>query len=106
MKLRVLVATFVVLACCAVACSLNPQPLPPGTYDAGGTGLDASKGDKDGSTTFGDAGGIPEDGGRDAGQTTTDAGEDASDASDGGELDASDAEVDAAIDAPNDVVGD
>ncbi len=106
MRLRVVFAGLFVIACCVGACSLNPQPLPPGQYDAGGTGIDAGKGGNDGSTTFGDAGNVPEDAGSDAAPTVSDGGEDASDASDGGEFDASDAEVDASSDASNDVTGD
>jgi len=99
MKIRVVLTALFVLACCVGACSLNPQPLPPGQYDAGA--LDASKGGND-ATTFGDAGGVPEDAGSDSEPTSAEAGEDASDAGDASEIDAGDAEVDAPIDALGD----
>jgi hypothetical protein len=83
------------------ACSLNPQPLPPGNPDGSTVGLDAGK---EGAPFFDDAGGSLDaevdaqppptgDGGADA-----DAGE-ASDASEDASLDASDAAADAADDA-------
>ncbi len=98
MKLRTLLVALVAFACSAGACSLNPQPLPPGQYDAATTGSpDAGKGDDGGA--FGD-GGVPtsEDAGSDASE------EDAGDAeTDAGAGDAEvDAEVDAVADAPSD----
>jgi hypothetical protein len=104
MKLRAIVVVLFAFACSAGACSLNPQPLPPGSYDGSTAGLDAGKGGSD-ATAFGDAGAPPpEDAGvdapvldgdaGDAGDAESDATTDAGDA----EVDASDAEADAATD--------
>lgn len=92
-------ALFLLVAASAamVACSLNPQPLPP--EDTNGFGADAGT-SKDSSPTTGDATGPTQDGGADidgavldAGSDASDAG-DASDASDGG-ADGGDAALDA-----------
>jgi hypothetical protein len=76
-----------------VACSLNPQPLPPGSPD-GSLGLD-SGGSKDGASSFGDAGNPPP---ADAGADVEVPGSDASAndaAATDAEADAGDAETDA-----------
>ncbi len=92
MKIRTLLVAFVAFACSAGACSLNPQPLPPGSYDGSTAGLDAGKGGAD-SSAFGDVAAPPvEDAGAD-GSPTLDGG--AGDAESAAATDAADAEVDA-----------
>ncbi len=91
----------------AAACSLNPQPLPPGANypgDDAGTGMGVDGSVQQDGGAFGDAGWPPdEDGGVDA-AGSLDAGDAAVDASDAGEdadadVDASDASDDASEDA-------
>lgn len=87
----------------ALACSLNPQPLPPGTYDGGATGVDASV--EDSGATFGEAGATP-DAQSDAAlppddDASVDSG-DASDAGDANQSDAADGSEDAEPDAADD----
>ena len=104
MKLRraVLVAVFVAGA--AIACSLNPQPLPPGQPDGSTTGLDAGKGND--GTGFGDSGGFSPDGESDSAPLPqsdggeNDAAEDAGDAADAADA-GEDAADDGALDAPS-----
>ena len=87
----------VALAAMGVACSLNPQPYPPGTTfatddagsDAGSPfGNDASLGD---AGSGGDASPTPKEAGSDAGDAGSDATSDAGDAGD------ADAPTDAAL---------
>jgi hypothetical protein len=94
MRLRVVTLFFSCSALAAMwACALNPQPLPPDTYDASAdaalTANDSGAGGMDGSA---DDGSIPQ--GEDA---STDALNDASDAGD-----ASDAAEDSRDDDAND----
>lgn len=87
-------------AALGVACSLNPQPLPPDNPDAGGLAIDG--GTKDATPTGFDSGGgdasfdaappPPGDGGEDASEDASDAETDAADASD---ADADDGATDA-----------
>jgi hypothetical protein len=104
------------------ACSLNPQPLPPETFDggvsmassdAGGASLGAADGaatppimTPDASSSAGDDGGASPTG-TDASETSEASSEDAAsamtDASDASAADATDAAVDAPTDAPADV---
>ncbi len=89
------VATALVLASIAAACSLNPQPIPPGEQpgDASGAGSEnPTLGDADGATTLTDDGGTTGvEAGIDSGPMPPpqDAGTDAADAADA--ADASDA---------------
>ena len=79
------VATALVVASIAAACSLNPQPIPPGEQPDGSTGgSNPTFGDPDGGTKLsGDAADMGTDGGRETGPPPQqDAGTDAADASD------------------------
>ena len=101
MRLRLVLAIVLLCAVAAVwACSLNPQPIPPDTYDASFDVMTNPAPDA--------AGGVPESGSGDDGATptTADGGSDAnaadaeSDAEDAADAeDASDATDDSPVDA-------
>jgi hypothetical protein len=89
---------FVALVLAAAAsCSLNPQPFPPDNPDAALAASDAGKGAD--SSTFGEAGAIPDAASEAAPIPDMDSGSDAADASD-------DVTTDAPIDAPSDALND
>ena len=97
---RIVAALVCVVGCFAVplACSLNPQPLPPDNPDGSMTVTDGAGGGFDG-TAFGDAG-VPMDGA----PTATDAEADV--ATDAGAVAASDGASDASLDAESDAAPD
>ena len=83
------VVAALVVASIAAACSLNPQPIPPGEQPDGSTGgANPTFGDADGGTRLSsDAADMGNEAGREAGSETgpppqQDAGTDAADASD------------------------
>lgn len=100
--LPLLVVALTALGLVGVACTLNPQPLPPGDEREGTSATPTPTEDPGGGNTFGDGGSSFKDAGsaqdaapfRDASPTPTDSGTDASDAS----TDASDASTDATVD--------
>ena len=99
---RILAAFVCVVACfgVALACSLNPQPLPPDSPDGAMTATDGAGGGFDGNA-FGDAG-VPTDGA----PTATDAEADVDAATDAGTDAGTDAASDASLDAEPDAAPD
>ncbi len=94
-----------VLVTGAFACTLNPQPYPPGQPDGSTGSFDA--GASDAATAFGDGGAGNDTGAPPAVDAATEAGADAEGVD--AEADAGDAEADAddaAIDARDDVTSD
>ena len=107
MRARVLAALACVVACLGIplACSLNPQPLPPDNPDGSVIGMDGAGGGFDGG--FGDAN-VPSDGAPTAtdAEADTSVGTDAGDAGDAGADAAMDGGADAALDSSDDGAAD
>lgn len=98
--LPLLVVALTAFGLVGVACTLNPQPLPPGDERDNTSATPTPTEDPSGGTSFGDAGSPPAP--KDAGTAPADAGtRDGSigDASSDSSTDASDASVDASTDA-------